>query len=86
VNEKLKKHLSEGLENKKIFPGFNAVFKLNIEISTVSFKSYDPAEILSVFQEHCSDVNTCFPLIVLPRVARGEYDSIYYRTNHRYSR
>jgi argonaute-like protein implicated in RNA metabolism and viral defense len=80
VNEKLKKHLSEGLENKKIFPGFNAVFKLNIEISTVSFKSYDPAEILSVFQEHCSDVNTCFPLIVLPRVARGEYDSIYYRT------
>jgi argonaute-like protein implicated in RNA metabolism and viral defense len=80
VNEKLKKHLSEGLENKKIFPGLNAVFKLNIEISVVPFKSYDPDEIFSAFQEHCSDVDTCFPLIVLPRVARGDYVSIYYRT------
>jgi len=80
VNEKLKKHLSEGLENKKIFPGFNAVFKLNIEMLAVPFESYEPGEIFSAFQEHCSDVYTCFPLIVLPRVARGDYDSIYYRT------
>jgi argonaute-like protein implicated in RNA metabolism and viral defense len=79
VNEKLKKHLLEGLENKRIFPGFNSVFKLNIEISTVPFKSYDPDEIFSAFQEHCSDIDACFPLIVLPRVARGDYDSIYYR-------
>jgi len=82
VNEKLKRHLSEGLENKKIFPGFNAVFKpdVDIEISTIPFKSYDPDEIFLAFQESCSDFNTCFPLIVLPRVARGDYDSIYYRT------
>jgi len=80
VNEKLKKHLSEGLENKKIFPGFNATFRLNIEISAVPFKNYDPDEIYSVYREHCSNIDTCFPLIILPRVARGDYDSIYYRT------
>ena len=80
VNEKLLRHLSEGLENKRIFPGFNTVFKLSIEISAISFKSYDPDEILSAFQDHCKDIYACFPLIVLPRVARGDYDSIYYRT------
>jgi len=80
VDSKLRRHLSEGLDNKSIFPGFNAIFKLNIEISTVPFEDYDPIEIFSAFKNHCSDIHTCFPLIVLPRVSRGDYDSIYYRT------
>jgi len=80
VDGKIRRHLSEGLENKRIFPGFNAIFKLNIEISAVPFENYDPSEIFSTFKNYCNDIYTCFPLIILPRVARGDYDSIYYRT------
>jgi hypothetical protein len=80
VDSKLRRHLSEGLDNKNIFPGFNAIFKLNIEISAVPFEIYDPIEIFSAFKNYCNDIYTCFPLIILPRVARGDYDSIYYRT------
>jgi len=80
VDGKMRRHLSEGLENKRIFPGFNAIFKLNIEISAVPFENHDPSEIFSTFKNYCNDIYTCFPLIILPRVARGDYDSIYYRT------
>lgn len=84
--EKLKTHLSTGFENRKIFPGFNELFDLSIEISTVPFKNYDPEEIYTVFGEHCGDIDVCFPLIILPRVARGMYDSIYYTTKAEFLR
>jgi hypothetical protein len=77
---RLAKHLSKGHENKRIFPGFNDLFKLSIEVSTIPFKKYEPKEIYDTFTDHCRNIDTCFPLIILPRTPRGEYDSIYYRT------
>jgi len=82
--EKLKKHLDEGLDNKRIFPGFNPIFRLGVEVSLVPFRgSYEPQqaqEIYDTFEEHCGNIDTCFPLVILPQVSRSIYNSIYYVT------
>lgn len=78
--ETLATSLSEGYRrNLKIFPGLNRVLRTNLEIYTVPFRDYDPGEIFNAFELHSSRYNT-FPIIILPRSAKGEYDSIYYRT------
>lgn len=77
---KLLEDMRDGLrENKKIFPGFNQALKTNIEIEAVSFSNYGPDEIYDVYTQHGSP-DKVFPLIVLPKVNRSIYDSIYYRT------
>lgn len=82
--EKLAKKLLEDMknglyENKKIFPGFNRALGTNIEINSNSFSSYEPDKIYDVYIQHGSP-DKVFPLIVLPKVNRSMYDSIYYRT------
>jgi len=82
--EKLAKKLLEDMknglyENKKIFPGFNQALGTNIEINSISFSSYEPDKIYDVYIQHDSP-DKVFPLIVLPKVNRSMYDSIYYRT------
>jgi len=82
--EKLAKKLLEDMknglhENKKIFPGFNQALGTNIKIEAASFNSYDPNGIYDVYIQHGSP-DKVFPLIVLPKVDRSIYDSIYYRT------
>jgi len=82
--KKLLGDLKDGLrENKKIFPGFNQALKTNIEIEAASFSSYDPDEIYDTYIQHGSP-DKVFPLIVLPKVNRSIYDSIYYRTKARF--
>ncbi len=76
-------HLKNGLEERRIFPGFNAIYRTNIDIEQVAFdhSGYDdPEKIYEAFDSACSDVTKCFPVIILPRVHRSLYDSIYYRT------
>jgi hypothetical protein len=53
--------------------------KTNAEIETLPFKEYDPDTIFDTFNQHV-DSNVAFPVIILPRVAKSQYDSIYYRT------
>ena len=79
----LTEHLKNGYDDKRIFPGFNAIYRTNVDIEPVSFdpSGYDrPEKIYESFESTCSNVEKCFPVIVLPRVHRGLYDSIYYRT------
>jgi hypothetical protein len=76
-------HLKDGLEERQIFPGFNAIYRTNIDIELVAFdhSGYDnPGKIYEAFNSACSDVTKCFPVIILPRVHRSLYDSMYYRT------
>jgi hypothetical protein len=76
-------HLKNGLEERRIFPGFNAIYGTNIDIEQVAFdhSGYDnPEKIFEAFNSACSDVTKCFPVIILPRVHRSLYDSMYYRT------
>jgi len=82
--KKLLEDMRNGLrENKKIFPGFNQALKTDIKIKVASFSSYDPDEIYDVYIQHGSP-DKVFPLIVLPKVNRSIYDSIYYRTKARF--
>ncbi len=82
--KKLLEDLKNGLrENKKIFPGFNQALKTDIKIDATSFSSYDPNEIYDTYIQHGSP-DKVFPLIVLPKVNRSIYDSIYYRTKARF--
>jgi len=81
---KLLDHMKNGYHmNKKIFPGFNQALKTNIEIEGVPFKEYDPDEIYDTYIQHGSPDKT-FPLIILPRVNKSIYDSIYYKTKARF--
>jgi hypothetical protein len=76
-------HLKNGIDDRRIFPGFNAIYRTNIDIEHVPFdpSGYDnPEEIYEAFKSACSNVEKCFPVIILPRVHKGLYDSIYYRT------
>ncbi len=76
-------HLKNGLEERRIFPGFNSIYRTNIDIERVAFdhSGYDnPEKIYEAFNSACSDVTKCFPVIILPRVHRSLYDSMYYRT------
>jgi len=79
---KLKKHLDEGLDNKKIFAGFNSIFNLNVEYSLIPFRGeYETQkieEIYDIFNQHCDNIDTCFPLIILPWESRSIYNNIYY--------
>ncbi|MEM0237897.1 MAG: Piwi domain-containing protein [Desulfurococcus sp.] len=82
--EKLQEDMRNGLrENKKIFPGFNQALKTDIEIETASFNDYDPDEIYDVYSKYGSP-DKVFPLIVIPKVSKSEYDNIYYRTKARF--
>jgi hypothetical protein len=73
------KDLKEGLEDKRIFSGFNQVLRTNVDIEAIPFNKYDPDTIFNTFNQHGFS-NVAFPVIILPKVARSEYDSIYYRT------
>jgi len=75
--------LKNGIDDRRIFPGFNAIYRTNIDIEHVPFdlSGYDnPEKIYEAFKSACSNVEKCFPIIILPRVHKGLYDSIYYRT------
>jgi hypothetical protein len=84
IEERIKqfiKDLKEGLLDKRIFPGFNQVLETNVEIEALPFKEkeYKPNTIFDTFNQHV-DSNVAFPVIILPKVAKSQYDSIYYRT------
>ncbi|MEM4977137.1 MAG: Piwi domain-containing protein [Desulfurococcaceae archaeon] len=66
-------------ENRKIFPGLSAVLRKKFEIDVAYFSEYDPNKIFDVF-ENSGSIRDTFPIIVLPRCAKGDYGSIYYRT------
>ncbi len=77
--QKLAEDMKNGLqENRKIFPGFNQVLKTDIEIDMVSFNRYKAEDIYDVYTHHGSPEKV-FPLIILPKVNRSIYDSIYYK-------
>jgi len=80
-------HMKNGLEERRIFPGFNAIYRTNIDIERVAFdhSGYDnPEKVYETFNSACSDVTKCFPVIILPRVHRSLYDSMYYRTKAKF--
>jgi len=82
IEERIKqfiKDLKEGLENKKIFPGFNQVLGTNVNIEALPFKKYDPDIIFDTFNQYGSS-SVALPILILPKVAKSQYDSIYYRT------
>jgi argonaute-like protein implicated in RNA metabolism and viral defense len=82
IEERVKqfiKDLKEGLVDKRIFLGFNQVLETNVEIEALPFKAYDPDIIFDTFNQHV-DSHVAFPVIILPKVAKSQYDSIYYRT------
>jgi len=90
--ERLAKRLEGDLKNgyrgsSRIFPGFNKVFDLNVNILSYPFNEYDPNDIYNTFKGQCAgSVDTCFPLIILPKVNKSIYDSIYYRTKAEFLR
>ncbi|BFH73283.1 hypothetical protein SJAV_12270 [Sulfurisphaera javensis] len=78
----LSNDLKNGLEgnNWRVYKGFNNIFRTNIDFQVVDYDSgndYDPNKILSVYEDNYE--SKTFPLIVLPKTARSEIDSIYYR-------
>ncbi len=76
----LASNLREGYKsNRKIFPGINSVLRTRFEIDVASFRDYDPEKIYDTFNQHSSS-QEAFPIIILPKTPKGEYDSIYYRT------
>jgi len=81
--ERLAKRLEGDLKNgyrgsSRIFPGFNKVFDLNVDILLHPFDKYDPENIYRTFEDRCVEpINTCFPLIILPKVNKGIYDSCH---------
>jgi len=82
IEERIKqfiKDLKEGLIDKRIFPGFNQVLGTNVNIETLPFKKYDPDIIFDTFNQYGSS-SVALPIIILPKVAKSQYDSIYYRT------
>lgn len=78
--ERLADDFKEGYSaNKKIFPGLSKVLRTEFEIDVAYFSEYDPDEVFSEF-ENSGRVHETFPVIILPRCAKGDYGSIYYRT------
>jgi len=75
--ERLAKRLESNLKNgyrgfSLIFPGFNKVFNLNVNILSYPFDKYDPENIYGTFEDQCAgSIDTCFPLIILPKVNKA---------------
>jgi len=89
---KIKNALKNGY--KGYFPGgFTNIFQLDIELDMINIDSakYDMLNPKSTaesfyekFTEVCSDINDCFPVILMNRVPRGLYESLYIEVKYRF--
>uniref|UniRef100_A0A7C4FFY4 Piwi domain-containing protein n=1 Tax=Ignisphaera aggregans TaxID=334771 RepID=A0A7C4FFY4_9CREN len=80
---------------KGYFPGgFTNIFQLDIDLERidVDFTKYDMLNpkatteaFYNRFLEVCKDVNSCFPVIMMNRVPRGLYESLYTGVKYRFT-
>ncbi len=93
VATKVKDALEKGY--KRYFPeGFTNIFEVDVdfEVIDIDFSKYDmfkpettAEEFYKKYAEVCSDVNDCFPIIVMNKVPRGLYESLYTEVKYRFT-
>ena len=80
----LRKDLISGLPKQSIFRPFNQIFKTNLDFQVVEYESsdYNEDKILEAYENNYERFT--FPLVVTPKVAKSQIDSIYYRVKARF--
>jgi len=90
---KIKDALERGY--KRYFPeGFTEIFDINVDFEVVDmdFSKYDmfkpettAEEYYEKYVEVCGDVNDCFPIVLMNKVPRGLYESLYTEVKYRFT-
>jgi|GEM_PF-1196828 len=93
VAKKIKEALEGGYRG--YFPrGFKDIFQLDVDVEMIDMNStkYDmlnpetTAEAFyNRFTEACKDIDSCFPLILMNKVPRGLYESLYTEVKYRFT-
>ncbi len=93
VATKIKDALEEGY--KRYFPeGFTRIFDVDVsfEVIDTDINKYNmlkpettAEEYYKKYVEVCSNVNDCFPIIVMNKVPRGLYESLYTEVKYRFT-
>lgn len=93
VATRVKDALEKGY--KRYFPeGFTDIFEVDVdfEVIDIDFSKYDmfkpettAEEFYKKYVEVCSDVNDCFPIIVMNKIPRGLYESLYIEVKYRFT-
>ncbi|GAA5418541.1 hypothetical protein Stok01_00483 [Sulfurisphaera tokodaii] len=77
--DNLKNDLEKGLPNNLIFKPFNEIFGTKLDFQVVEYDSdrYDEEKIMKVYEDEYEP--RTFPLVITPKLAKSQIDSIYYR-------